>query len=146
MAFGPALFALIEREDRQCAHVLLPVLWVAFIHSVDMLFLFHARSNTKDRPASIRLDASSLTGLVFGVSAYLGTKCDSRYGHLFLYAIVGSIAAVLPSHNLLENSLEEQIVESVQKAVLINCIGLVLAGVALTKASIGAPLRDHGLG
>lgn len=130
------LLYMVPPEDHHRLALLLPLAWNAGMWSLDAFLLHHAPSDDPtQRPASLRLDPTSLTGMSFGLCSLLGARPDSRYTHLFLYAVVGCLVLVLPSHNLAPNSAEEQIFESVQKAALFWCIGLLIAGVALTRTS-----------
>ena len=133
-ALWPAvLFALVPREDRARPALLAPLAWAAAAWALDAHLLHPAPSAQPDKPASLRLEPASLGSLTFGLCGLLGAKPDSRHTHLFIYAIVGSILLVLPSHNLAPGCVEEQWFESVQKAALIWCIGLLVAGVALAR-------------
>lgn len=127
------LFSLIPKDDHSCRACIVPIAWVCLANVADSYLMFQAQ--TKDsRPASVRMDPQCITGLTFGLCAYLGTKSDDRYGHLFLYAILGCLTCVLPSHNLPAESVEAQIIESVQKSLMFGCIGLLVAGVTLTRS------------
>ena len=66
----------------------------------------------------------------------MGARGEGPHTHLFLYAVVGCLVLVLPSHNLQEGCVEEQVFESVQKAALVWCIGFLVAGVALSREAV----------
>ena len=126
------LLAAVPRDDHYRRVLALPLAWGVGVWLLDAYLLHHAPSNEDDRPASLRLDPASLTSLSFGLCGLL--KPEGKYTHLFLYAIVGCLVLVLPSHNLQPGCLEEQLFESVQKAALVWCIGFLIAGVALVSA------------
>ena len=87
-----------------------------------------------DVPASLRVEPQSITGITFGLCSLVGqAKSEGDYTHLFLYAVVGCIVLGFPSHNLPEGCTEAQLFDSVQKAAVLWCIGLLIAGVALTR-------------
>lgn len=135
-ALWPAvLFALVPPADRSSPALALPLLWNAAMWALDAHLLHHAPSKD-ERPASLRLDSGSLAGLSFGLCGLLGAKPDSRHTNLFLAAIVGCVVLVLPSHNLEPGCVEEQLFESVQKAALMWCVGLLIAGVVLVRTSV----------
>ena len=122
------LFASVPEEDRTRVSLALPLAWNAAVWALDAHFLHHAPS--KDTaPASLRLDPTSIAGLSFGLCGLV--KPDSKHTRLFLAAVVGCLALVLPSHNLEPGCVEEQWFESVQKALLMWCIGLLITGVVL---------------
>jgi hypothetical protein len=126
------LFTLLPNNDRMCEACIAPIVWVCLANVADSYLMFCAQSNDR-RPASVRMDPQCITGLTFGLCAYLGTKSNDKYGHLFLYAILGCLTCVLPSHNLPMETVEAQIIESVQKSFMFGCIGLLIAGVTLTR-------------
>lgn len=133
------LLGAVPRADHDRAILAVPLLWNAGMWVLDAHLLHHAPSSDPEaRPASLRLDPASLTGLSFGLCGLLGARPESRYTHLFLYAIVGCLVLVLPSHNLAPDSVEEQVFESVQKAALLQCVGLLIAGVVLTRTATAA--------
>ena len=138
LLFPCMLEGLLPERDHACTAMLVPVAWITLIHLVDSHLLFSAPSSDESRLASIRMEPGPLAGLTFGLSGFMGTKCNGPYGHLFLYAVVGCLAAVLPSHNLRPGCIEEQVLDSVQKSLLFWCVGLLIAGVSLTKNRVSA--------
>lgn len=128
------LLTLVPPKDRTRAAMVIPLLWNPFVWMIDSYMLYHTSSNNSEfRPASLKFDAGNIAGLSFGLSGLLGSKPDGRYIHLFLYAIVSCLILALPSHNLEEDTLEEQVFESVQKAAIVWCVGLLIAGVVFTR-------------
>jgi hypothetical protein len=126
------LMAVVPREDHAKRALALPLAWGFGAWLLDAHFMHRAPSDEEDRPATLRLDPLSIAPLSFGLNGLL--KPDGKYTHLFLYAIVGCLVIVLPSHNLRRGCVEEQVFESVQKAALIWCIGFLLTGTALVRA------------
>lgn len=130
------LLTAVPRADHvHIAQLALPLLWGFFAWWLDSLLLHHSNASDPTRPAGLRIDPNSLTALAFGMSGLIGARADNRYTHLFVYAILGCIVLVLPAHNLQPGCVEEQIFESVQKACLVWCLGLLIAGVTLVRSS-----------
>lgn len=127
------LLALVPAADRGNPALAVPLSWNAAMWALDAHLLHHAPS-ADERPASLRLDHASLASLSFGLCGLLGARPGSAHTHLFLYAIVGCVVLVFPSHNLQEGCVEQQVFESVQKAALMWCIGLLIAGVVLLRS------------
>jgi len=123
---------VVPCDDRCRPELAVPLLWSTLMFSLDA-FVLHHSPGREGAPASMRLDPTSMTGLTFGLCSLVGSKPDSRYAHLFMYAILGCLLVVLPSHNLEPGCLEEQIFESVQKAALIYCIGILITAAILTR-------------
>lgn len=131
------MFSMIPEVERSCNACLPPLVWVALAHAVDMLLLHHGKTNDGSH-GSLRIDPNCIAGITFGVCGLLGQKNDSRYTHIFLYAIVICLTSVLPSHNLKRDCMEAHIFESVQKVLVTWCIGLMVTGVSLCQP----PLRS----
>ena len=133
MCIPLVLMASIPNEDKKCKAVLPAILWIFCINMIDSHLLFKVESSTDDKPASIRMEPSCITGLTFALCGYIGARSDHKYGNLFLYAVIACLACVLPSHNMKSGSVEEQIFESFQKSVLFACISFLIAGVCLVQ-------------
>ena len=134
MAWPALLFHLVPVEDTGRPALLVPLLWSVLAWALDA-YLLHFAPSSDERPASLRFDSVSFNGLAFGLCGLLGARPDGRYTHLFLMAVVGCLLLVLPSHNMEAGCLEEQVFESVQKAALMWCIGLLITGVALARTA-----------
>lgn len=135
------LLSVVPADDHGRPALAIPLAWNGIMWAIDAQLLHRAPSNDPHRPASLRLDPGCLTSLAFGLCAMLGGRPESKHTHLFMYAIVGCLVLVLPSHNLQPGCFEEQLFESAQKAALLWCVGLLIAGITLTRLSIrdGAP-------
>jgi uncharacterized membrane protein len=98
---------------------------------LDISLMHYAEAEDPKQHAMLRIDASALTGISLAVRGLLGTQRD--YSHLFLMSIMTCFLVVLPTHNLAENCFEAQIFESVQKSVLLWCVGGILTAVVLAS-------------
>lgn len=127
------LLSFVCPDDKSNSVLLLPLLCSTGFWFIDAQLMHHSPSGQSEKPASLRLEPSSLTGLAFGLCGIVGSRPESKYSYLFLYAIVGCLVLVLPSHNLEPGCLAEQLFESIQKGALMWCIGLLLAAVILTR-------------
>lgn len=130
----PLLLRLLPPEDRGKSCVMVPLLWTYATWLLDLHLLHRAPSVDPDTvPATLRFEPTMVTALAFGLSSLTGTRPDGKYTHLFLYAILGCVVVVLPSHNLAPGCVEALLFESVQKVALQWCVGLMVAGVTLTR-------------
>ena len=128
---------LVPEADRESCLLCGPILWVTALWCIDSAMMHHSASSDNDEtPVSVRLDPGSLTGLTFGLCNLAGSKPDGRHSHLFMSAVLGALLVVLQSHNLAKDCFEAQVFESVQKAALMWCIGLLFTAVVLTRSSV----------
>lgn len=136
MCWPSVLFACVSSEHRSPALLWLPLLWSYAVWNLDTFLLFHGKSTDPDEtPATLRMDPTPLCGLAFGLCTLLGARDQTKHANLFLYAILGCFVFVLPSHNLHPGSNAAQAFESVQKSLLIYCVGGVIAGVVVSRLS-----------
>jgi uncharacterized membrane protein len=133
VAWPALLFYLVPCEDHGRGVMIVPLLWMMLMWMLDMKLLYTSESNGLGIPASLRFEPNMLTGLTFGLCGLVGARPDGNYTHLFLYAVVGCLLIVTPSHNLKDDSIDEMIFESIQKIVLFWCLGLLLTGVVLSS-------------
>ena len=138
MLWPAVLLGLVPKCDRGRVILALPLAWVTGAWLLDAHLTHRCKPRktpgTSAAPASLRLEPTSITALTFGLCSLVGARPESRHTHLFLYAIVGCIAIVLPSHTMDDECLEAQVFESVQKVAMQWCVGLVVAGVGLARS------------
>ena len=134
-----ALLGALAVEARRPGALWVPLAWSGAIWALDSYMLNFLTSKEKRLPASIRLDVGAFAPMTFGLASLVGSRTDGRFTYLFVYAVVGALLVVLPTHNLEDDSIAEQIFESTQKAALVWCIGFLVAAVTLmhspTKAA-----------
>lgn len=142
MLWPLVLLESVHPEDRSNSKLLLPLTWNFFAWGMDSYIMNYAPSSNPDRAASLRLEPTSITALTFGLCSLVGARPNGKHTSLFLKAILGCIILVLPSHTMAPNTMEEQMFESIQKAAIIWCIGLLIAGVVLSSGDQNA-LSGH---
>jgi hypothetical protein len=123
------MYCVLTKFDRCSTAIVFPLIWNFCMWYLDS-YLMHYAPSKNASTASLKLDPSVITSLSFGLSGLL--RGTGTYNSLFLFSIVGCLIFVLPSHNLEDGCVEEQIFESVQKAALLWCIGVLIAAVALS--------------
>ena len=126
------LFAMVPQEDHDTPVLIYPLLWNILLWCVDSALLHHSPSGVDGEPASLMLEPVSLTGLTFGICTLMRAS-DGKYAHLFLYAVLGCLLVVTPSHSAAPGSITSQLFVSIQKAFIMWCLGTLVAAVALTR-------------
>ena len=79
------------------------------------------------------MDANLICTLTFALGSVLGAHKDKCCQNLFLYGVLGCIIFVFPNPNAPEETIENIIIESIQKIVLIYSTGLLLSGAFLLQ-------------
>jgi hypothetical protein len=132
LAWFPLVLSLLDVEDRTSPRFMVPSAIMAAMWGVDTYMSRTLKSSKEDVPASLVLQSSSITSLTFGLSGLLRSTGSKKYTHLFLYAIMGCLVLVMPTHNLEEDSFEAWVFSAFQKSFLMLCIGLLVTGVSFT--------------
>ena len=130
----PLIFYLVvPSEEIESNKMLVSFLWPFIMWVWDSYLLtFGLVSETSNsNVASARLDPSVISSMSFALFGLLGGSSNSKYSHIFLYAVLMCIAFVFPNHNLASGSPEDITVEAVQKIILSWAIGMLFIGVTL---------------
>jgi len=128
------LLSLVPERDNLT--LLIPVVWMLFAWEVDALLMQTQSSpNPRTVPSGIRFETSTVTAMSFGLCGLVGARSDSKYTNLVLYAVMGCVLGVFPSHNVNPDSDVAYVFDEVQKTTLLWCIGLMITGIVLTHTS-----------
>tara|TARA_B110000046_G_C13008938_1_gene405759 strand:+ start:323 stop:898 length:576 start_codon:yes stop_codon:yes gene_type:complete len=137
----PVLWSRAVAEERENPITIVGLLWPLLIIVLDILAMkhhtyeMHAQSNR----SMLSMDASAICSLTFALAGIIGANSNKCCNKLFLYAVVGCIAFVMPAPHTHVNAIETVAVEAVQKAVLAYATGLLLTGLILVTST------RHGL-
>lgn len=136
LAWPSIMFHVICPLDHSNKSLLTPLLVSALIWYVDVHLMSQCRASDAGQLGGLRMDASTLSGLGFALSGLAGSSPSSKYSYLFLYAIILCFLVVLPSHNLPRETTEAQLLENVQRSVLMWCVSCIVTAVVLTRAEV----------
>lgn len=109
------------------------LLWPILIISMDVL---GANNNSYESVVSskhqvLHMDANMICSLTFALSAVIGAQKHECCSRIFLYAVMGCIAFVIPAPHLHSTSTGTIVFEALQKAILAFATGLLLTGVLM---------------
>lgn len=137
IAAWPFIWASFVNKRRNEPHALVGLLWPIIILAIDIRALNYTtyEVNTQSNRSVITMDANAMCSLTFAVSGLLGAQKDSCCRDMFLYAIIGCIAFVLPAPHTNNNNTENVVIESIQKTMLAYATGLLLTGIMLMISS-----------
>lgn len=110
------------------------ICWPIFLLAYDILSMHHMTfdDETRSKRQVLAMDASTLCSLTFAISAVVGAQNKACCRNLFMYAIVGCVAFVLPSPHTTASSLHTVVLEALQKVVIAFSTGLLLGGIFLS--------------
>ena len=138
MAIGwPMLIVhLLPREDREHTALIPSFVWMGLVWLYDSYSLTRSRTEPLERRPGLKVEPHTITAMSFGLCGLVGARSDSKYVHLILYAILGCIMFVLPSHDLPEDDPLAPTIDELQRSALTYSIALLLTGVALTRCAV----------
>jgi hypothetical protein len=125
VSFPLLLLSLVPPEDRSDLRLVVPIAWNVLLWSVDTAL--SAAGDGAAGASAVRLDASHLSSVAFGLTHLVGSKPDGPYHCMFVYAVVAFLLVVSPSHKLDATDGTAVRINAVQKGVLTWCTGLIAA-------------------
>lgn len=133
----PAVWKAIVDEDNITPYAFVGLLWPILILSFDILAM---RQHTYDEQLQSKrqymtMDANAICSLTFAISAFIGAQRHSCCNRIFLWAILGCVAFIMPAPHVNINAMETIAFEAIQKAVLAYATGLLLTGVMIVSSS-----------
>ena len=132
----PVCWALILREERNETASLPGLMWPIFILTLDIVAMRQNtyESHVQSKRSLLSMDANAICSLTFAIASIIGAQKHKCCNRIFLFAVLGCIAFVMPAPHTNMNAIETMTVEAVQKAVLAYATGLLLTGVMLVVA------------
>lgn len=129
----PLIWASFLKDRRKDVHALPGLVWPLVILIIDIRSMNHTtyESNTQSKRSVMTMDANAMCSLTFALSGILGAQNDSCCRDVFMYAIIGCIAFVLPAPYSTNSSTETVVIESIQKTMLAYATGMLLTGIML---------------
>lgn len=138
LALWPLVWMRFVPAERRTGRLLPALLWPLCILTFDIRAIGHTAYGGGSKRSSMTMDANALCSLTFALSGILGTQNDECCRDIFMYAVVGCIAFVMPAPYSSDDSVETVVLESLQKAVLAYATGLLLTGILLMHEQRGS--------
>ena len=144
IAAWPLIFRYIVQEERHRLAALPGLLWPIFILSLDILAMRQHtyEAHVQSKRSLLSMDANAICSLTFAIASIIGAQKHKCCNRVFLFAVIGCIAFVMPSPHTSVNAVDTMTVEAVQKAVLAYATGLLLTGILLV---VSQKDNDFGL-
>lgn len=120
------------------SYVSIGLIWPIAILCLDIVSMRQHTYDTAQRHSKrqfMTMDANAICSLTFGIAAFLGVQRDPRISRIFLWAILGCVAFIMPAPHTDGPSLDMISFEAFQKGVLAYATGLLLSGVVLVSQS-----------
>ena len=90
-------------------------------------------AQVQSKRSILTMDANSICSLTFALSSIAGAQNSKCCKEIFMYAVIGCIAFVMPAPHTHLNAIENVSIEALQKSVLACATGLLLAGIMLVS-------------
>ena len=127
--------SVVQREDVRSAFPLIGLLWPIVILIGDLVAMRQHTYDTalQSKRQFMTMDANAICSLTFAISAYIGAQNHKCCNRIFLWAILGCVAFIMPSPHTHVNALESIAYEAMQKGVLAYATGFLITGVLLVN-------------
>lgn len=116
--------------------------WPMAISAFDMRYIMDKRAGSGHDLAAmangLNMDAQAIISAAFAMGALMSSLKSVRGTHIIMYALIMSLALVIPQVATPSNTPDHTIILMVQKAALNNAIGFILAGIGADFLSGGA--------
>ena len=142
MLWPVVLLSSVDAECKDSRLLMFPLAWNLGAWALDSYIMNYAPSSNPERPATLRLEPQSITALTFGLCGLVEGQGPTVGTHLFSQVHPGMHHLSTPHAHHHPNTMEEQVFESVQKAALIWCIGLLIAGVSLSAGCADQTIKQ----
>jgi hypothetical protein len=128
---------VVEKSPKHHPCVIIGLIWPICILLFDVLATRkHAYENhLQSKRQFLTMDASTICSLTFAISSYIGAQSHKCCNKIFLWAILGCVAFIMPSPHTHTNTMETIAFEAIQKAVLAYATGMLLTGVMLVAST-----------
>ena len=136
LAWPLVVVHLLPAEDREHPGLVPSLAWMGLVWLYDSYSLTRPRAQPPDRRPGLKVEPHTITALSFGLCGLVGARSDTKYVHLILYAILGCIMFVLPSHDLPADDPLTPTLDELQRSALAYSVALLLTGVALTRCAV----------
>lgn len=140
----PFVWESLLKENAYDPYSLPSLAWPIFMIILEIyLMKYHTlETESKSRKGVISMDANLICTLTFALGSVLGAHKDKCCQNLFIYGVLGCIIFVFPNPNAPQETLENIIIESIQKIVLIYSTGLLLSGAFLLQKNYATKQVD----
>lgn len=116
--------------------------WPMAISAFDMRYIMDKRAGTgQDMDVlakGLNMDAQAIISAAFAMGALMSSLKSVRGTHIIMYALIMSLALVIPQVATPPNTPDHTVILMAQKAALNNAIGFILAGIGADFLSGGA--------
>jgi len=133
IALWPLLYRYIVQDERHRLAALPGLLWPIMILGLDIMAMRQHtyEAHVQSKRSLLSMDANAICSLTFAIASIIGAQKHKCCNRVFLFAVIGCIAFVMPSPHTSINSVDTMTVEAVQKAILAYATGLLLTGIVL---------------
>jgi len=140
----PVLFDMTVGYDKIIDRpiLMLGFTWPSVMGLFDGLFLMDMPPATKagaiQRSNALNMDAQAIISAAFAMGALLSNLKSAAGTHVIMYALIMSLALVIPSVATPSHTQDHVFVQAGQKAALADAIAFVLSGITMDTMSGGA--------
>lgn len=137
--FWPVLWDSTIGYDRliERPRVIAGFVWPLLISTIDLKFSIGKSFNQESLTRNLASDAQAIISAAFAMGALMAGLKSTRGTHIIMYALIMSLALVIPQVAVPKHSSTRAIVFATQKTALNYAIGYIVAGIGIDFLSGG---------
>lgn len=139
----PVVWTSVVGEERSNPVAWPSLLWPILTLGTDISAMkqsTYEHAHMHSKRSMLSMDSNAICSLTFAISSIIGAKNHECCNRIFLYAVLGCIAFVMPTPYMQSNTLEMMTLEAVQKSILAYSTALLIGGVLIVVSKNGTVL------
>lgn len=139
----PIVWASVLGAERTNPVAWPSLLWPMLIISNDISAMkqsTYEHAHVQSKRSSLSMDSNAICSLTFAISSIIGAQKHECCNRIFLYAVLGCIAFVLPTPYIQTTNISTMTIEAMQKSILAYSTALLIGGVLIVVGKNGTVL------
>ena len=139
----PMLWACLLGEEKSKIAAIPSLIWPIIIILIDIVAMKQNTYETEvqSKHSVLSMDANAICSLTFAISGIIGAQNHKCCNRIFLFAVLGCVAFVMPAAHTHTNGIETITIEAAQKAILAYATGMLLSGILLVTSETDGLVR-----
>ena len=139
----PVVWASVLGAERSNPVAWPSLLWPILMLGTDISAMkqsTYEHAHVTSKRQSLAMDSNAICSLTFAISSIIGAHKHECCNRIFLYAVLGCIAFVMPTPYIQTTTMSTMTIEAVQKSILAYSTALLIGGVLIVVSKNGIVL------